>query len=82
MKRKPDSDDLEDLQDTLRSPGYGRIREHLGRVIEAKIRELVQPSDGETTARLRGEIAGLQVALEAPTQLQRQMKATLGREKP
>jgi hypothetical protein len=79
MKRNPDSGDLEELQDALRSRGYGQIREHLGRVIEAKVRELVQPSDAETTARLRGEIAGLQAALEAPTELQRQMKASLGR---
>ena len=59
MKKHPDSGDLEDLQDALRSPGYQQIREHLGRVLEAKVRELVLPSDAETTARLRGEIAGL-----------------------
>jgi len=80
MKQKPDPGDLEEIQDTLRSPGYGRIRDHLGRVIEAKVRELVKPLDSEATARLRGEIAGLQVALEAPGELQRQIKAGLERQ--
>jgi hypothetical protein len=77
LKEKPDAGDLEELQDTLRSPGYGRIREHLGRMIEDKVRELVKPSDAETTARLRGEITGIKAAIEAPTELQRQIKAAL-----
>ncbi len=81
MKKHPDSGDLEDLQDTLRSPGYRQIRDHLARVVEAKVRELVQPCDPDHTAWLRGEIVGLQTALEAPSELQRQMKASLGREK-
>jgi len=78
VKKHPD---LEDLQDALRSPGYGQIREHIGRVIEGAVRELVKPADSEKTANLRGKIAGLQAALDAPTELQRQIKASLGREK-
>ena len=82
MKKHPDAGDLEDLQDALHSPGYGQIREHLGRVKEDSIRELIKPSNGENTAWVRGVIAGLQMALDAPTELQRQIKAGLGREKP
>ncbi len=82
MKKHPDSGDLEDLQDTLRSPGYRQIRDHLGRVKEDSVRELIKPSDSENTAWVRGLIAGLQMALDAPTELQRQIKATLGRTKP
>jgi hypothetical protein len=82
VSHRPDAGDLEELQDTVRSPGYSQIRTHLARLVEAKLRELVKPSDAEATARLRGEIAGLQIALEVPTELQRDMKAALAREKP
>jgi hypothetical protein len=82
MKPKLDAGDLEDLQDTLRSPGYGQIREHLERVIAATMRELVKPSAAERTAQLRGQIEGLQVALDVPGELLRQIKAEIARAKP
>jgi len=82
MKQKPDSGDLEELQDAIRSRGYGQIREHIGRVIEASMRELVKRSDAHRTAQLRGQIEGLQTALDIPAELLRQIKAEIARLKP
>ena len=69
--------DLEELADIRRDPGYLRVREFLERAREDKRRELEQPSDESKTAFLRGVIAGLGFALDAPENLLREAKKTV-----
>lgn len=70
---KPDKQDLEHLRQVTRSRGLQLIVERLRAMRDAKVRELIQPSDAQHTAELRGYIAGVEACLAAPGALEREL---------
>jgi hypothetical protein len=74
---KYDDTDLEELDVTVRSPGFRLIRECLARVREAKVRELIAPATPEKTAELRGAIAALDTTLRVGEDLRKDIAAKL-----
>ena len=63
---KLDRVDLDHLDQVTRSRGYQILTDHYTALYEAKVKELVQPSDAETTARLRGFLEGMAACQRAP----------------
>lgn len=64
--RKLSSSDGSEIRIIVASPGWQFIRERLEKTRDAKIEELLKPADPVQTAQLRGEIAGLKIALSVP----------------
>ena len=70
-QRKPrgqrlDGVDADHLTQTVASEGWQLIRQRIERTLELKQGELEQPLDPVRTATVRGEIAGLKLALTVP----------------
>ena len=76
-KQQRDAGDLEDLEVTLRSPGYRLIRECLERARAAKIKELILPANAEKSAELRGTITALDTALRLGEDLRKDIAAAV-----
>ena len=66
--------DAELVRETLASQGWQLIRERIERAAAIKASELLQPLDQVKTATLRGEVAGLKLALEIPAIVMQEAK--------
>lgn len=69
-----DAIDIEQLDDAVRSAGYALIAERYARMIEAKVREIVQPLDPIKTAEVRGYLQGVQACQRVPHDLKKEVE--------
>ena len=79
MPRKRRSDrldgiDAEHVRQTCESPGWQLIRQRIERTTSLKVTELLQPLDPVKTAKVRGMIEALNLALDIPRILQQEAK--------
>ena len=77
MKEAYDSGHLEALEECIRSEGYKLIAKRIQATAQAKFRDLVRPVPPQESDILRGAIAGLELALEVPDILVREIKSML-----
>jgi hypothetical protein len=61
-----DSGDKDDLEELLLSPGYALVRKRIEGTVADMSNELAADLDLVATAKLRGKIAGLKLALSVP----------------
>lgn len=69
-----DSADLDAVQSLVRERGYELLRKRVEQTRQQLVERLIQPSDAEITANLRGQIAGIDLALELPKILEQDIR--------
>ena len=77
-KDKLDGVDADHLAHTIGSAGWQLIRQRIERAVALKVDELQQPLDPVKTVQVRGEIAGLKLALGVPAILQKEARVNKG----
>ncbi|HLG99843.1 MAG TPA: hypothetical protein VKX49_26270 [Bryobacteraceae bacterium] len=77
-REKLDGIDHDHISQVIDSRGWQLIRRRIEETRDRKMRELVNPLDPVDTAKLRGEIRGLEVALSVPGILQGEAKEVKG----
>lgn len=74
-QHQPDNLDLQQLTDTIVSPGWALIVKRVEQAIDAKRNQLEVPATHEDIRHLQGVIAGLRCALAIPAHLRTEIQA-------
>lgn len=74
---KYDSGDLDALDLLIASHGYHLLAARLERMKAQYVVQLIQPSSPEETAKLRGAIAAVDVMIELPKTLKREIRKNM-----
>lgn len=69
---RPDSIDAENIDAMLQTSAWQLYSGRLARELELRMNELVQPLSEADTARIRGEIKSLRLALDMPRLIMRE----------
>jgi len=81
VRLDPDAIDLEQLKETLNSPGYRTLTARLGQTYAAELKKLATVASWDETRFQQGFLQGLECAARLPEIVQGEIKQRLERNK-
>ena len=79
VRLDPDALDLEQLKETLNSPGYRMLTARLSATYAAELKKMASIGTWEATTRLQGFLAGLDCAARLPEILAKEIQARMAK---